>query len=164
MELFIPSMLVLVLGAFVSFYFIPKMSPYTIGFLSIALFAVGIWQNYTMFPYEYRMSMFTTVLKEYSPFIMILAVILGLMVAMSVVFGKNPPSIAEIVPEIKESIANILPAALTSNTNTKRNNTPAAGILPAVFNTGANTRVNNGTRANNTKANNGIASTSFKVV
>ena len=164
MELFLPSLLVLVLGAFVCFYFIPKMSPYTIGFLSIGLFAVGIWQNYMMFPYEYRTSMFTSVLKEYSPFVMILAVILGGMIMMSVVFGKNPPSIADVVPEITAPIANILPAALTSNANTKRNNTPAAGILPAVFNMGANTRVNNGTRANNTKANNGIASTSFKVV
>jgi len=172
-------LLVLVLGAFVCFYFIPKMSPYTIGFLSIALFAVGIWQNYTMFPYEYRMSMFTSVLKEYSPFVMILAVILGGMIMMSVAFGKNPPSIAEVVPEITEPIANILPAAITSNANTKRNNAaPAAGLMPAIFNTGANTntrsngsnntRVNNGRgnngRTNNTKANNGIASTSFKVV
>lgn len=171
MELFIPSLLVLVLGALVSFVLVPKMTPYTIGVLSVLLFIIGIWQNYKMFPYEYRTSMFTSALKEYSPFVMILAVIIAGMIAMSVVFGKNPPSITEVIPEIANPIANILPAITPTNTNVKRNN---AALLPSVFNTAANntkannTRVNNSrsnnTKANNTKANNGIASTSFKVV
>lgn len=166
MELFIPSLLVLLLGAVVAFFLIPKMTPYTIGFLSIALFVVGVWQNYTMFPDEYRASFFTSFLKDYSPFVMIIAVIIGGMVIMTAVFGKNPPSITEVIPEIVAPIASILPAMntnATKNANNKRNNAGLADMIPNIFN---NTKANNGRVNNNTtKANNGgVASSSFKIV
>ena len=65
MELFIPSLLVLILGALFGFVLLPKLSPYVLGVLAIAMFILGIWQHYMMFPYEYRSSVATEILKEY---------------------------------------------------------------------------------------------------
>ena len=178
MELFIPSLLVIVLAALVCFILLPKMTPYTIGLLSVALFAIGIWQNYKMFPYEYKSSMVLSVLKEHASFVMLLAVILGGMVIVMMIYGKSPPSIAAVIPEIIP--AAILPVAmLPTNTNATRTNTNNATRSntnnATRSNSNSNTNIqrqantNNATRSNTIKTNNiqrgnNIASTSFRVV
>lgn len=148
MELFIPTLLVLVLSAIVCFFILPKMSPYTMGVLALALCLLGLWQHYSMFPYEYRTSTLYLALQDYAPFILIGALIVGGLVATSLSFGRSPPSIASIVPDLTSSpsVANNKGSIFNLGGNTKRNNT-------SIFNLGGN----------NVKRNN-IASSSFKVV
>ena len=154
MELFIPSLLILVLSALVVFIFLPKMAPYTVGFLALALFAIGIWQNYKMFPYEYKSTMFIQTLRDYSPFVLLTVIILGGMTVIHSSYGQSPPSIATVIPEV-------IPANIMNvnkrNTNVKE---------PSMFNLSGNTNTANG--ANAVKRNNmnraNIASTSFKTV
>ena len=131
------------------------MAPYTVGFLALALFAIGIWQNYKMFPYEYNNTMFTQTLKEYSPFVMIAVIIIGGMTVIHSSYGRSPPSIASILPEV-------IPANIMNvnkrNTNVKE---------PSMFNLSGNTNTANGVNAvkrNNMNRANNIASTSFKTV
>ena len=160
MELFIPSLVVVVLSAFVIFVFLPKMAPYTLGFLALALFAFGIWQNYKMFPHEYRGTMILQNLKDYSPFVMVTLIIVGGMITILSIFGPAPPSIAAVIPEA-------VPANIVKATNTN--------VVPSFFNLSGNTNANtnkpngangaNATKRNNaTNKGNNIASTSFKVV
>ena len=153
------------------------MSPYTLGFLSLALLILGIWQNYKMFPYEYKSSMFLSVLKSHASFIIIIAVILGGMITTMMIYGKNAPSIATVVPEI-------IPAAIM-NTNKNKNiieqvpllNNAIKGNLGQLNATKGNLGQPNATKGNNSnsrgdvipnnsrnKTNNNTASTSFKVV
>ena len=136
MELFIPSLLILLLGAIVCFVFLPRMSPYTLGLLAIALFIVGVWQHYSMFPYEYMLPSLSETLKDYSGFIMMAAIILGIIVVLMVMFGGSPPSVSSIIP------ASIIPASITGSNSSK-------SILGGI---------NNSMRRNN------LASTSFKTV
>ena len=153
MELFIPSLLILVLS-YVFFIILPKMAPYTVGFLALALFAIGIWQNYKMFPYEYKSTMFIQTLRDYSPFVLLIVIILGGMTVIHSSYGQSPPSIATVIPEV-------IPANIMNvnkrNTNVKE---------PSMFNLSGNTNTANGVNAvkrnNMNKAN--IASTSFKTV
>jgi hypothetical protein len=112
------------------------MSPYTLGLLAIALFIAGVWQHYSMFPYEYMLPTLSEVLKDYSGFIMLSAVILGIIVVLMLIFGGSPPSIASVIP------ASIIPASITSYNNSKN-------ILGGI--------------TNSLKRNN-LASTSFKTV
>jgi len=100
MELFIPSIAVLFFAALVCFFVLPKLSPYVLGILSILMFGIGIWQHYSMFPYEYRTpSMVTDKLRDYAGFIMIIIVIvIGTgMVLQS--YGLSPPAVTEMLPE-----------------------------------------------------------------
>jgi hypothetical protein len=177
MELFIPSLLALVLAAVVCFFILPKASPYILGSLAIAMFIVGAWQHYHMFPYEYSSSLFIDLLRDYSPFVMILAVILGGMIALMVAFGVSPPAIEDIIPV---AVADILPA---NNTHVKANNGKANNSILDTFNMGKpannaskpndnsgilgvlNTKpANNINKALNNSRRNNLASPSFKTI
>jgi len=154
MEWFIPSAIVLLLGAIVFFLILPRLAPYVIGVLALLFFIIGAWQHYSMFPYEYSGSVLQGVLSDYTPFIMLIAIIFGGMTALMMAFGMNPPAIADVIP-------GIVPAA----NNSKANN---GGILGSVFKAN-NSKANNGgimgnmfKPANNAKKN--IASTSFMTV
>lgn len=100
MEWFIPSLLVLVLSAIVCFIFMPRWSPYTLGLLSFGLFFLGVWQHYSMFPYEYKTSSLHSSLQDYAPFVMLGAVIIGGTIAVMMSWGGNPPSIAMVANSI----------------------------------------------------------------
>jgi hypothetical protein len=174
MELFIPSLIVLVLAGIVCFFVIPQLSPYVLGVVAIIMFCLGIWQHYNMFPYEYSTSAIGALgaVQEYSGFIMIAVVIVGGLVLVSQFFGANPPSVESVLP------STIIPDLGLSNGNSK-----------SIFNLGGNSKsifnseVSNPLTAltnmikknsgnsnpltavtNMFKGNSGIASTSFKTV
>ena len=103
------------------------MSPYILGLLCLAMFSLGVWQHYSMFPYEYRTSMVTDMLKEYSGFIMLLAIIFAGIFAVLLFRspgGTNTPTSNSIFPEIK--MPNIF-----SNNSSKNNS-------KGIFNLGGN--------------------------
>ncbi len=149
-----PSLIVLILAAIVCFVLLPKASPYILGLIAVVMFVVGAWQHYYMFPYEYSSSLFIDLLRDYAPFVMLLGVIIGGMIALMLAFGVSPPNISDIIPEAITDI--ILPA----------NNAKPANNANRQVN--ANKPVNNGAaklgnNTNNSKRNN-IASSSFKTV
>ena len=152
MELFIPSLVVIVLGAIVVFFILPKAAPYTLGVMAVLFFGVGLYQHYSTFPYEYSGGNFRDTMKDYAPFLMLLATILGLVIGVKVAFGDNPPALAASMPALPA-----LPASL-----------PSLNMGGNVFggnSTAKNNSKNNATAGNgggNVKRNN-VASTSFKV-
>jgi hypothetical protein len=154
MELFIPSLVVIILGGLVFFFILPKLAPYTLGVMAILLFGVAVFQHYQTFPYEYKGSSVRDMMKDYSPFLMLLATILGLVIGIMVAFGGNPPSIAESMPDMAGLAT--MPVSLPS-------------IGGNVFGGGNSTAKNNSKSllgnmgmGGNVKRNN-VASTSFKV-
>lgn len=155
MELFIPSLVVLVVAAVIIFLILPRLSPYILGVLAIAFLVAGVIQHYSMFPYEYRTSMISESLKQYSGFVMIGAMIFGLLIVLMWSFGLSPPSVADVIPEMPSLPA--MPAMPTIpgiNAPLNGSNRPAnnkGGLLGML------------TPTNNSKRNN-LASTSFKTV
>ena len=167
MELFIPTLVVLVLGALFAFVILPRLSPYVLGCLAIAMFVLGLWQHYSMFPYEYRASMATELLKQYSGFIMLVGVIFAGTVLVLFMHGGNPPAAGDVMPELP-AMPNIMGSGNAKKNNSggifnlggnSNNGKPANGIMASV------TNVFNGAKpANNAKKNNNVASPSFKTV
>jgi len=167
MELFLPSLIVLVLGAVVCFFVIPKMSPYALGVIAIVMLGLGIWQHYKMFPYEYRVSGVTVMAQEYSGFLMIAVVILGGVSMIAQFYGVNPPPVTDILP------ASVVPdLGLTNNSKNSSKSIFNLGgnNSKSIFNLGGNNSALSNPIAtvtnmfkNNSK-NAGIASTSFKTV
>ena len=157
MEWFIPSAIVLLLGAVVFFVVLPRLAPYVLGVLALLFFIIGAWQHYTMFPYEYSGTVIQSALSDYAPFIMLIAIIFAGMTGMMMAFGMNPPAIADVMPAI-------VPAA----NNSKANNGGLMGNMGNMFKSN-NSKPNNGGlmgnmfKANNTKANNaGVLGNMFK--
>ena len=103
MELFFPSLIVLLLSALVCFFIIPRASPFVLGILCMAMLVLGLWQHYTMFPYEYRNLEF----KDYSGYIFLIGIIFIGLIAISLLtndaFFTNSINTTEssILPEMK---------------------------------------------------------------
>jgi hypothetical protein len=170
MEFFIPSLIVLLLSALVCLVLLPKLAPYVLGGAAVVMFILGIWQHYVTFPYEYKASMFTDLIREYAGFFMSLAVIIvsiGFILGTAGLTGSSGNS---------NNSGNSSNSSNSGNSNnTKANNTNNSSMMPAILSTpvadilpnltgNANGKANN-TKANNAnKKNNNLASTSFKVV
>jgi hypothetical protein len=163
MELFIPTLVVLVLSALVCFFILPRLSPYILGLLSLGMLVIGIWQNYKMFPQDY--SAISNVYKEYSGFALTLLVILLAIVGITYI-GNKHTSMVSIIPEIP------LPNLTGSNTNKSIFNlggtsSPMGSITGAV--NSAVTSVNNALKSpvsilNNSRKNKPLGSNTFSVV
>ena len=145
MELFIPSLIALLVGAAVFFVLLPKMSPYVLGLMAIILFVGGVYQHYKTFPYEYSATQIQFILQDYAPFAMLIAVIFGLIVVIMTLFGGGAPSMAAALPSMPAmpSMGSMpsMPSLFPANNSSK-------GLL----NFGGNAKRNN------------LASSSFKLV
>ena len=165
MELFIPSLVVVVLGAIVVFFILPKMSPQILGFTSIALLCIGLYQHTMTFPYEYRLSNFTDMLKDYAPFVMIGATILGLTIAIMVMVpGSTSDSISSALPAMPALPALAALPALPAMPALAMPDLSMPSMPSFPMSPNANARKNspNAPKNNSLKRNN-IASTSYKV-
>jgi hypothetical protein len=100
MELFLPSLLTIVLAAIVVFVLLPKLSPYIMGGLALAMLILGIYQHYSMFPYEYKGGSLQAALKDYAPFIVMGLLIIGLLTIVAWSFGVTPPAMNTAIPTI----------------------------------------------------------------
>ena len=160
MEFFIPSLLVLLFAGITAHFLIPKLSPYVLIVVTAGLFILAAWQHYRMFPYEYTASMVTDLMKQYSGFIMLFAVIFAGVVGISLMNDKKPSNTSNsssmfapsnnsksIVTTVTEMMPQMsIPAMPDILGNSKGANNKG------LFNLGGNNRKNN------------VASTSFKTV
>lgn len=71
MELFLPSLLVLLIAAAVVFYALPQFGPATLAVLSLALLVFGVYQHINTFGAEYRLSTWQMSFSTFTPFIML---------------------------------------------------------------------------------------------
>ena len=168
MELFIPSLIVLILSALVFFYILPRLSPYVLGFLAFAMFGLGIWQHYSMFPYEYRASMVTDMIQAYSGFVMLLAVIFVGIFTILMLHGENPPAASELLSDIKMPTVFSNSSKSIFNLSGNSSNNGISGVIENVGKTVSNVfkPKNNsglGSMFGNTGKTNFLASPSFKV-
>jgi hypothetical protein len=169
MELFIPSIAVLIFGALICVFILPRMSPYILAILCLVMFSLGVWQHYSMFPYEYRASMVTDMLNEYSGFIMLLGIIfLGIFTIL--LFrgsaGTNTPTSNSILPNVfsnssKNSSNNIF--NLGGNSSNNRSITESVGNAVENVVDNISKTVTNIIKPIMPTASNNLVSPSFKV-
>ena len=157
MELFIPSLVVLVLGAIVVFFIMPKMSPQVLGITSVILLCIGIYQHTKSFPYEYQMSHIGDIMKDYAPFVMIGATIIGFTVAIMVLVPGSS----------KDTMSSALPPAAAPSGNSPSAASPKPPASMPSFSTSPTPNARKASPSANAKNNslkrNNIASTSYKV-
>ena len=138
----------------------PRMSPYALGVVCVLMFGIGVWQHYSMFPYEYRESMVTDMLREYSGFIMLIAIIFSILTVIYM-FNWTSGGSANItlVPEIKSS--NVIGNSASKNSSKSIFNSASNGVSGA-FNSASKTMTNLMKPLNQSKSNS-LVSPSFKV-
>lgn len=172
MEFFLPSILVLLVAAAIVFFVIPRFGPLVLAVVSLLLLGIGIYNHYSMFQNEYRLSTWQLGAVAYAPYLLIGAVILMIILYLtyllpsgSSVSGPNnananvkantinlpPPETATNV--ITEGANNAIRAAanlanVKVNTTNQPNNPANLGIFGNINNNNNNNNLNINNRGN----------------
>ena len=72
MEFFIPGLVLFLVAIAVTAFIVPKATPMIAAILSLVFLTYGVYQHYTLFADEYRLSTWQDGLKIYAPAIMII--------------------------------------------------------------------------------------------
>lgn len=128
MEFFIPGLFLFLVAIAVSFLIAPKTTPLIASILSIVFLIYGVYDHYTMFASEYRLSTWQEGVKIYAPAIMIIAIILFVIYGILSFFtsGQVPvPSVPNITlpttNTVTESIVNSISNVANNISNTTNN-------------------------------------------
>jgi hypothetical protein len=124
MELFLPSIMIILLSAFFIFMILPRMGSTILLVTSIlALFLVG-YNHYSMFYDEYRLSTWQQGISAYAPWLVVLLSFIFLAASMQHIFAgpanysssSAEPSIVEQISEsVSDSIKNMPSAETATN-------------------------------------------------
>lgn len=133
MELFIPSVLVLLLAAAVVFFILPRFGAPVLAIISVALLVYGIYNHMNAFGNEYRFSTWQLGLVNYAPYLMIgglLLVIAFYLLSISPL-GKPEGATAPTMPEVP-SVSEMPPANTATNVVTEGVNNALKGLTNMV--------------------------------
>jgi branched-subunit amino acid transport protein len=78
MEFFLPSILFLLVACGIVFFVIPRFGPLVLAGISLILLVLGIYNHYSLFQTEYRLSTWQSGMIAYAPFVMIGALVLAI--------------------------------------------------------------------------------------
>lgn len=95
MELFIPSLLVLSLGAIIVLAVIPRITPFFIFVLTVIFFIISVYAHYMMFKHEYATTVWRDTLGQSIPAVLGTLISIGLLVSFLNIFTNikiTPPS------------------------------------------------------------------------
>ena len=81
MELFLPTLFVLLMSGVFVFAIVPKMLPKIIFLLTIIFFSIAVYSHYMMFKHEYAISTWRDNLKTYIPALFGIIITIGILVA-----------------------------------------------------------------------------------
>lgn len=124
MELFLPSVIVLLLAAAVVFFMLPRFGPATLAIVSAALLGLGLYQHYTTFGTEYRFS--TWQVAAFAPYFLIAGLLI--VIAIFLLYTMPVAAVAAIVDI--PGISNMPPANTSTN------------VVTSVINNSLNTAAN----------------------
>ena len=89
MEFFIPGLSLFVITLFVCYFTVPKITPLIAAILSIVFLCAGVYEHYTLFASEYRLSTWQDGLKVYAPAVMIIVIILFIIISIFTFFTRG---------------------------------------------------------------------------
>jgi hypothetical protein len=170
MELFLPSIALLLVASLIVFLVLPRIGAPILAVLSLTLLIFGVYNHYYLFYSEYRFSTWQERLKFYGPFIIIGALILAIISYMGFLFGTqganalpasnlpaniSPVSVAtDTTNAVANTAANAATAATNAVTNAVNTTLNAVGLGGPKNNKGILTNLGNILATPNAKRNN----------
>lgn len=122
MEIFLPSILIVILAAVIVFTVLPRFGPLILTFISIGLLSFGVYHHWSIFKREYTDATWydSMTVKFLAPALLIGITLLFILGYLLSFFGSGVPVPA--MPEVStENINNIATNAVENITNTVRN-------------------------------------------
>lgn len=117
MEFFLPSILFLLVACGIVFFVIPRFGPLVLAGISLILLILGIYNHYSLFQTEYRLSTWQTGLIAYAPFVMIgsLVVAIILYLLYLVPTGQKLSNQSSTVNQLAANTLNLPPPGTATN-------------------------------------------------
>ena len=81
MELFVPSLIILLLGAVIVLGVIPRITPFFVFILIVIFFSISVYAHYMMFKHEYATTVWKDTLSNYLPIVIGTVIAIGIIVA-----------------------------------------------------------------------------------
>lgn len=146
MEFFLPSILVLLVAAAIVFFVIPRFGPLVLAVVSLVLLGIGIYNHYSMFQNEYRLSTWQLGAVAYAPYLLIGAVIVMIILYLTYLLPSGSAASGN------NTSAN---ASANANANVKANtiNLPPPETATNVITEGANNAIRAAANLANVKVN-----------
>ena len=134
MELFLPSILLLIVAAGIVMFVIPRLSPVILGSLALIFLFIAGYQHYKIFGTEYRQSTWQIPIIEgawsYAPYILVGILILFLLFFVVNFVGTSSTEAAAPIQAMNQAIEKVMNTAPPSVAN-------AANQMKNTFNRGA---------------------------
>lgn len=89
MELFIPSILALIIAAVIVMFVLPRLSSVVLGSLALVFVIIAAYQHYNFFYTEYRQSTWQMPLLQYAPYLLLGGLVLFLIFFSINFIGTN---------------------------------------------------------------------------
>jgi hypothetical protein len=135
MELFIPSILALIIAAVIVMFVLPRLSSVILGALALVFLTIAAYQHYNFFYTEYRQSTWQLPLLEYAPYLLLGGLVLFLIFFIINFIGTNTNAQASAplvaMNAAVERVANQAPTVAgvtTAVTNAANNALKAVGL------------------------------------
>ena len=115
MELFLPSLVIIIIAAFFVFLVVPRVSPSIIFLLCVFFLFTMIQAHYSMFKHEYKLNTWRDQLRVLAQPILISIIIIGIIFASSqFIFGLNLTNLIDKAKSIfaPSKYSNISPSKL----------------------------------------------------
>ena len=119
MEFFLPSILFLLVACGIVFFVVPRFGPLVLAGVSLILLVAGIYNHYSMFATEYRLSTWQSGMVSYAPFIMIGALVLGILLYLFYLLPSGSNTNNNIGPYIENNKMNLPPPGTATNAVTE---------------------------------------------
>ena len=122
MELFLPSLFVILLAILVILYIIPRQSGFVLGIIAAGLLAMTIYQHVSLFKMDYQRMTWVDTVKQQAPLIMVISVIVVLIGYVLLLTGKGPA--ANIQNRVEQVYNPPSSPGPNANANRNRNRAP----------------------------------------
>jgi hypothetical protein len=130
MELFIPSLLAIVVAAVIVMFLLPRLSPVVLGVLALVFLIGAAYHHYKFFGSEYQISTWQLPLVQYAPYVLISVLIIFMIFFIVNFIGTGNKEAAAPLQAMNESVNKVANAAATA-VNTAVNNVRNAVNRPA---------------------------------
>jgi predicted PurR-regulated permease PerM len=123
MEIFLPSILIVLLAGVVVFTILPRFGPLVLTVIAIILLMFGVYHHYNLFYDEYRLSTWQTTSTFLAPALVLGVALFFLLGYILSFFGSGipVPKSADVVPNVGETVANIVNTAAETVNNVANN-------------------------------------------
>jgi hypothetical protein len=128
MELFIPSLVAIILAALIVMFLLPRLSPIILGVIALVFLVLAAYQHFTFFGNEYANSTWQLPLVTYGPYLLLGGLVLFLIFFIVNFIGTGSTEVTAPIQKMNEAVNRVAEQATEAAKTTTNNAMKAMGL------------------------------------